>query len=1304
MAETVSLVAAIVQLADFSYRVAESLDDLRGQLGEVPKLFRPIKAEVDVVNKIITEMGRAGIDLSNISREAHVLVSSFKESLEELETLINRVQITGNESLPSQLRRAVSSVRNDHKMRAVIENLRGHTQTLHLIITQYHSKHYSTHQPRYAHCGTAPIAVSHFVGRKDTIARIQHHLTTHKHSQPRVVIRGIGGQGKTQLAFKIADDLYNTGQAHSVIWADASSKASASKSFETICNRIHQNIPLPDNPERKIEITKDTMAAWTKPWLLVLDNYDNPGGFPDLFGFVSLNANALVLITTRNAHVARQATLFEDIPGLDANSAVDLLIKRSGSEDIDVNRQDALQIVVKLAFLPLAIDQAGAFCLWKRFRLSQFLGKYEQEKEAMFRYTPDGWEYRKITTGGIQDSAVSVFTTWEMSLSQLGQGDDYRLQARDFLATCAFLDYGHVSELILRHKIREEIAQLYGGCEWQQLFFNSDGSWDTNRFENFLRDLSSLALVSQGRDSSTTLYFSMHPLVAEWLTSTCYKSIEKRRDAVFRSVHLVSATLGHVTPMHNDYPFDFTSFEQKQEILCHMKESERTLVALRIDSLVIGKDSLEHVGFLFSIFYGVACMYEKARALCETVLASQRSRLPQSHDTVRATSAWLAKIVSSQGNYQLAADIHSKLYEYRRNKYGTSDPRTIRAGLDAAKDLNLLGVDSLLDSTVLNTLSSEKDDALSWLLMRENRVICNDVIVHLSLMGDDDIARSICLKSLESPLEKVYPDVLFNRNYGYLLLKLGDIKDSIVMLREAVAFFELWFGRTHSQTVIAWFMLAESLRETRIPRNLEEAEKILARIIGSGIENLDLKNVETLPFMTHLAVTISLQGRNDEALEVLEPALTYFRGQCVSTNHRVRYAAYIFSKTLRASGRFHEAEQWDRRNVQESNAACGESSTETLYRRQELVLCLLESSASASPCICSIARHQEAYYILRDMVVHLRRETNFRAESYGTRKIGDRGKQTVLIEALMSSSRFMRIHGLHKESLLLMAEAFKCCFNRYGCDDEMIISVAEALINRNHEEPEGYRAIFSLADEANILEAVVADRERRRGLHDVITMQSKALLSFVYVDQKQYSKACNVWEELEQLRIEEFGENCISTRWAQLYLASSLLDRDDMRNESAMSILTGIYSQLKESKEPEECELALQSLSKQAEVFKHLGDKRQLRRVNDMIQGLRSRIVERKKSEAAVRPEWCSCDQADFQSAQQIIDEDVKDRSFRRVVKSFKGRFTNRHDIVSSHSAGPKIQEAPKFEPFSQVLHPRHLFIFPDILWDLEHR
>jgi hypothetical protein len=141
--------------------------------------------------------------------------------------------------------------------------------------------------------------VRSFVGRKEILGRIETIFSVDNHGSQIVVLRAMGGQGKTQIALEICRRMKENCSA--IFWIDATSESSILKDFGRVYDRIR------NKGCRKLEET-DAMAAyvlksfsdWPHPWLLVFDNYDDPLAL-NIQDFIPESSQARILITSRHA-------------------------------------------------------------------------------------------------------------------------------------------------------------------------------------------------------------------------------------------------------------------------------------------------------------------------------------------------------------------------------------------------------------------------------------------------------------------------------------------------------------------------------------------------------------------------------------------------------------------------------------------------------------------------------------------------------------------------------------------------------------------------------------------------------------------------------------------------------------------------------------------------------------------------------------------------------------------------------------------------------------------------------------------
>lgn len=151
--------------------------------------------------------------------------------------------------------------------------------------------------------------------------------------QRRVVLCGIGGIGKTQIALAYAKDPARHNVYSSVFWLNAASKSTLDDSLRMVAMAIF-------GPETTRNLYgEDLLAAidqWLSDtantnWLLIFDNYDDPTEF-DIEKFYPSASHGAILVTTRLLHdVAGERVLIQ--PLNDVDEGLEILHIRSKRAD-----------------------------------------------------------------------------------------------------------------------------------------------------------------------------------------------------------------------------------------------------------------------------------------------------------------------------------------------------------------------------------------------------------------------------------------------------------------------------------------------------------------------------------------------------------------------------------------------------------------------------------------------------------------------------------------------------------------------------------------------------------------------------------------------------------------------------------------------------------------------------------------------------------------------------------------------------------------------------------------------------------
>ncbi|KAJ7206306.1 hypothetical protein GGX14DRAFT_298943, partial [Mycena pura] len=247
-------------------------------------------------------------------------------------------------------------------------------------------------------------------------------------------------------------------------------------------------------------------TAKKEQWLLIFDSADEPS--IDLNKFFPQCNHGNIIITTRNPGLCVYAGANTHVDNMEEADAVALLLNGAALENMPKNRVTATVVVRELAYLPLAIIQAGAFIAKSR-NLESYLTAYSTNRSRLLSEKPAQSHDNYVWT---------VYTTWQMSFNRLSP-----LAAR-LLQLCSLLHHKGISEefFINASKYRPKFAilaeeNLQGSFEFLSEFMLHGKTWNTLRFQDVTAEIMSYSLMEFDPDQ---MLFTMHPLVHDWCQST----------------------------------------------------------------------------------------------------------------------------------------------------------------------------------------------------------------------------------------------------------------------------------------------------------------------------------------------------------------------------------------------------------------------------------------------------------------------------------------------------------------------------------------------------------------------------------------------------------------------------------------------------------------------------------------------------------------------------------------------------------------------------------------------------------------
>ncbi|KAK4188534.1 hypothetical protein QBC35DRAFT_193056 [Podospora australis] len=366
-----------------------------------------------------------------------------------------------------------------------------------------------------------------FTGREDVLQILDKFFSPRNTGgKPRreFLLYGLGGVGKSQIAFKAADDLEE--RFRYIFYVDGSSEVAIDQSYANIAQKHN----LPSGQDGNVKTLKNIAMEWianlTEEWLMIFDDLltDQQGKLPG-------RGKGNIIYTSRTAEFKKELPdecVFEVKEFAEAD-AVTLLTNAAGTRVMpgeDPEMTSAKAIVKDLGYLPLAINQAATIMKEQDMTFEKFLDEYRDKRVRLL----DNPRFRKD-----KPESPTVYATLELAYDaiyaikhQKGRRRKGRIAAAALNVLSLLCFYHHerfpwialVLAIQERHKhawdLRFPLSNVTTDPERNpdDLFWiqDDDGKCNMGWFLAGLRLLQKFSLVRLDRDD----HISMHILVHTW--------------------------------------------------------------------------------------------------------------------------------------------------------------------------------------------------------------------------------------------------------------------------------------------------------------------------------------------------------------------------------------------------------------------------------------------------------------------------------------------------------------------------------------------------------------------------------------------------------------------------------------------------------------------------------------------------------------------------------------------------------------------------------------------------------------------
>ncbi|KAJ7158560.1 hypothetical protein C8R46DRAFT_1002214 [Mycena filopes] len=760
-----------------------------------------------------------------------------------------------------------------------------------------------------------------FHGRQTILDHIHQFFTGGSEKQLIYVLYGLGGIGKTQTARKFIQD--SSAHFTSIFLVDASNPDTIESGLKTIAK-----------PADSLDAALDWFKAKHENWLLFFDNADDPK--LDLNRFIPNCNHGNIMITSRNPEVRGYGGGYWEVSGMEEVDAISLLLERAKKESSEDNHKIAAEIAKELGYLPLAIDQAGAFIL-KSGDLSGYLALYHKKQTYLLK---------QKASQSHADYKWTVYTTWQISFDRLSE------QAAILLQLCSFLHHTGISEDIFSNASKYSFPswkpskeELKEPLKFLSHFLEPTGEWDSLHFLTVTNEIKAYSLINF--DAKSRMY-SIHPLVHSWTRSTladegscltCISSILGMAVTNVPNTDIQQTALKFIPHLGSLKVMELSegnSFQMEFWLIYHcgfrLQEARNIAEEMLYKCKVLfGEEheaTLEIMGKL-ALTYRRLGEYKRAEELQTVVLEKRSEQFGEDDlDTVQAMGG-LASTYSDLGEYKRAEKLDTMVLEKWTKLLGKDHPDTVWAMGNLASTYRDLGEYKRAEE--LQTLVLQKRTKLFGKDHPDTVQAMANLAATYRDLGEHKRAEELETVVLEKQTEHFGGDhpntVQAMANLAATYSDLGEYKRAEELQTMVLQKRTKLFGEDHPNAVQAMANLALTYRNLGEYQRSEELQTVVlekqTKLLGGDHPN-------TVRAMANLAVTYSDLGEHKRA-EELQTVVLEIRTKLFGEDHPATVGAMAnLAATYHDLGEHKRAEELETVVLQKRTKLFGEDHPDTV--------------------------------------------------------------------------------------------------------------------------------------------------------------------------------------------------------------------------------------------------------------------------------------------------------------------------------------------------------------------------------------
>lgn len=754
----------------------------------------------------------------------------------------------------------------------------------------------------------------------------------------------------------------------SVFWIHASNAARFVESYKRIASQC--NISGKDDPTLDVlQLIRDWLEIKYKcKWLMIIDNVDDRGFLDRLTSagktlreYVPQSKSGTIIYTTRNRDIGIDLSLDRDpifVPSMELEEARDLLGKRIRAES---TKEEQLELLDALVYLPLAISQAVAFMAKRNRSVTEYMKLYRQSEFARIRLLGQRFSSHGRETRPLE----SVVTTWWISFDHIKSENP---RAAELLSMMSFMDNQNVPFALLTRD-NEEIFD----------------------FEEAIGLLEAFSLVQlDTKRSACNVHRLVTVAVQGWLT----EFEDKRDDLAGQALKIVA----------DKFPYGF--FENWSTCRLFLPHAEAVLRSTFVESDYAALHARATLLLNMSSYLRMQGQYEASQRGAEESMHLFERLYGKEHEDTLSSIANYAYSIHRCGHYQRGADLQREVLFAREKLLGYGHRATLESLNALGSDLQILGLykeaedihrkelsekqrllehnpgdlgleaDAIIAlENVARVLSSQGRYAEAEVLQRqalEKSIKVNGYYHPYTFIGRGELAGTVRDQERFAEAETMYEQLLEDRrktlgqrhhdtlitlsNMATVKARLGKKQVSEKLYREALEIELETLGEHHPSTVNTLHNLACCSSDKG---DHQEAEDGFRRCLESQNATIGPSHPITMRTRHNLSATLKELQKLEEAESLARETLDLCDSMQENRDTEQIEAFDRLAQIIADQGRFEEAEHLRRKELELRLVVHGESHPDTVLCRNHLAFVLVNQS-----------RNEEAALIYNDVLAY----------------------------------------------------------------------------------------------------------------------------------------------------------------------------------------------------------------------------------------------------------------------------------------------------------------------------------------------